>query len=68
MAVSLVGSAEAVQAELKCSASDFREYCSGNTPIPWHELDKLISLIVREQGMIIAKNRELIAQIRAKRQ
>ena len=66
MAVSLLGSGEAVQAELKCSATEFREYCSGDKEVPWPQLDRLISMIIREQGLIIAKNREFLAQARAK--
>jgi len=30
------------------------------------ELDRLIQLIIREQGKLIAKNRNLLAEIRSK--
>ena len=64
MAVSLVGSAEQVQAAMKCSASDFREYLEGSKEPPWTQIDSLISLIIHEQGLIIAKNRENLAKRR----
>lgn len=64
MAVSLVGEAHPVLLEMKCSSDDFREYCAGRKEPPWSELDRLIQLIVREQGNLIAKNRQLLAHIR----
>lgn len=67
MAVSLVGEVQAVVREMKCSSADFLEYCAGRKEPPWHELDRLIQLIVREQGNLIAKNRELLAQIRERK-
>jgi hypothetical protein len=66
MAASLVGEAEQVRAHMACSAADFLEYCAGRKEPPMPEFDRLISLIVREQGKIIAANRELIARIRAR--
>ena len=67
MAVSMLGSAQAVNAEMRCSAEDFRDYCAGKKEPSWPELDRLVTLIVREQSKLIASNRELIAQIRARR-
>jgi hypothetical protein len=64
MAVSLVGSVDEVRAQMRSSAADFEDYCAGRKEPIWPELDKLITLIVREQGNIIAKNRELIARNR----
>jgi hypothetical protein len=64
MAVSLTGSADEVRAQMRSSPADFEDYCAGRKEPVWPELDKLITLIVREQGSIIAKNRELIARNR----
>jgi hypothetical protein len=65
MAVSLVGEAQSVALEMKCSNEDFLEYCAGHKePLP-QEFDRLITLIIREQGRMIAKNRQLLADIRA---
>ena len=66
MAVSLTGDAETVRHALQCSAEDFRAFASGTMEPPYLELEKLVTLIIREQGIIIAKNRELLAQIRGK--
>jgi hypothetical protein len=65
MAVSLVGEAQSVALEMKCSNEDFLEYCAARKEPPPAEFDRLISLIVREQGRMIAKNRQLLAEIRA---
>jgi hypothetical protein len=65
MAVSLLGAADQVVAEMRCSEEDFVLYCAGSKEPSWPELDRLITLIVREQGRMIAKNRELIASVRA---
>lgn len=66
MAASLVGSAHEVQAAIKCSAADFLEYCNGSKEPTLPELDRLITLIIHEQGKIIAHNRELLADQRAR--
>jgi hypothetical protein len=66
MAGSLVGSAHKVMAAMKCSEADFHEYCNGEKEPTWPELDRLIGLIIREQGNLIAKNRELLAAARQK--
>ena len=65
MAVSLVGEVKSVALEMKCSNADFLEYCAGRKEPPFDEFDRLISLIVREQGRMISKNRQLLADIRA---
>ena len=65
-AVSLVGP-EAVRKEIGCSEADFLAYCGSQKDPTWPEIDRLIQLLVREQGKVIAKNRELMAGIRAKR-
>jgi hypothetical protein len=48
MAVSLVGEAQSVMLEMKCSREDFLDYCAARKEPPAEELDRLI-----------AKNREL---------
>jgi hypothetical protein len=65
MAVSLVGDAQAVALEMHSSGADFSDYAAGKKEPPREEFDRLVFLIVREQGKLIAKNRRLIAQIRA---
>jgi hypothetical protein len=67
MAASLVGDAEIVRKEMACSPEDFRAYIESRKELPWPELDRLIGLIIREQGSIIAANRELAAKARDKR-
>lgn len=64
MAVSLVGGAQTVALEMKCSNSDFRAYLAGEKEPPMDEFNRLVELVVREQGRLIARNRELIAQVR----
>jgi hypothetical protein len=66
MAVSLVGETHKVADEMRCSNADFLAYCEGKKEPPWPELDRLISLIIREQGLIIARNREFLAKARVK--
>jgi hypothetical protein len=65
MAVSLVGAAD-VMARMKCSEEDFRQYCEGQKEPTWPELDKLVTLIIEQQRVRIAKNREFLARMRAK--
>jgi hypothetical protein len=52
---------------MKCSDADFREYCEGRREPSFPELDRLIQLIVREQGKLIAQNREFLRRIRERR-
>lgn len=66
MAVALVGDPLKVRQHIECSEQDFLAYCAGEKELPWSELDKLISLITHEQGILIAQNREFIASIRGK--
>ena len=47
---------------MQCSEADFREYCDGRKDLLWPELDRLITLILREQGKIVAKNRVFLAK------
>jgi hypothetical protein len=64
MAMSLVGEAQAVALEMKCSHTDFRDYLAGEKEPPMEEFHRLVELVVREQGKLISRNRELIAQVR----
>jgi len=66
VAVSLVGEAQSVMLEMKCSHADFREYCFGLREPSAEEFDRLIELIVVEQRKMLEKNRELLAQARAR--
>jgi hypothetical protein len=66
-AVSLVGSADEVRAFMGSTAEDFHAYCASAKDPTWPELDRLITLIIREQGKIIAHNRDLLRQIRERR-
>ena len=64
MAVSLVGEAQPVAVQMKCSQADFRRYCAGQTDPSSAQLHRLISLIIQEQGKLIARNRETIGRRR----
>lgn len=68
MAVSLLGEVERLRKELGCSQEDFRAYAESRKEMPWPHLDKLITVILREQGHILAANRELAAKGREKRE
>jgi hypothetical protein len=68
MAVSLVGEAQSVALEMKCSNADFLEYCAGQKEPTMAEFDHLIGLIIREQTKLIAANRELLAKRRTPRE
>jgi hypothetical protein len=67
MAASLGVGVEAIRQEMGCSASAFLEYVQGKKEPPWPEFDRLIQFIVREQGKMIVKNRELLSEIRVRR-
>lgn len=62
MAASLTGDPQSVKKAMLCSDADFLDYCAGAKEPPWHEMDRLITLMVREQGRLIAKNREFLKQ------
>ena len=65
-AVSLVGSPAAVRAHMRCTEEHFLDYCAGAKEPSFAELDRLVTLIIREQGRLIAQNRNLLRQIREK--
>lgn len=67
MAASLVGDENKVKEQMRCSEADFLLYCSGKKDVPISELEKLISLIVREQAVLIAKHREFLTELRTRR-
>ena len=66
MAVALVGEAQSVMLEMRCSHAEFREYCLGLREPGAEEFNRLVDLIVSEQRKMIDQNRELLAQIRAR--
>ena len=67
MAVWLVGDSEAVRKCLQCSEVDFQDYMAGRKEPSWPEFDRLIELIVREEGILIANQREVLRQRRERR-
>ena len=67
MAVSLAGSVQEVQACMRSTQADFLDYCAGAKEPALDELERLITLIICEQGKIIAQNRELLQRFREKR-
>ena len=66
-AVSLVGSSEEVRARIQVTEARFLEYCASVSEPSFAELDRLVSLIVCEQGKVIAQNRKLLQRMREKR-
>jgi hypothetical protein len=68
MAISLVGHADRVRSQMECSAEDFQAYCAGTKEPPWPELDRLIHLLTREQGKVIADYQRLLAKVREPRE
>lgn len=66
MAVSLVGEAQSVMLEMRCSHAEFREYCLGLREPSAEEFERLVDLIVSEQRKLIEKHRELLAQVNEK--
>jgi len=66
MAVSLVGEAQSVMLEMRCSHAEFREYCLSLREPTHEEFDRLLELIITEQRKMIDKYRELQAQVQEK--
>ena len=62
MAASLTGEPELVKKAMCCSDADFLDYCEGAKDPAWPEMDRLITLIVYEQSLLIARNREFLKQ------
>jgi hypothetical protein len=67
MAVSLVGDAGAVRNHMRCSEADFLAYCEGQKELNAGMLEAVVGLIVQEQGKLIAKNREMLTELRKRR-
>lgn len=64
MAVSLVGDAGVVRNHMRCSEADFIAYCDGQKELNATMLEAVVALIVHEQGSLIAKNREMLGELR----
>jgi hypothetical protein len=58
MAVALVGDRSKVQDHMKFSDAEMHAILAGERELTWTELDLLTTLLVREQGSMIAKNRD----------
>jgi hypothetical protein len=63
MAASLTGDPEEVRKAMRCSYEDLLQYSAAKKKPSQAELDALVGMIIREQGNLIAKNRELLAQM-----
>lgn len=66
-AVSLLGSPVDVRAEMGTTEQNFLEYCAGASEPSSAEFERLIALIVREQGRLIGQNRKLLQQLRTEK-
>lgn len=64
MAVALLGEAIKVRNHMKFSEAELVAIVAGERELTWAELDLLTTLLVREQGNVIAKNRDLAELIR----
>jgi hypothetical protein len=53
---------------MKCSAEDFQKHRDGEKELTWPELDRLVKLVVDQQRIVIARNRALLARMRARRE
>ena len=67
MAVSLVGDAGKVRDTMECSDADFRAFGDGTLQPDATQRDRLLALIVREQGLVIARSRELVDELRRRK-
>ena len=67
MAARLLGSSEKVKQCMQCSELEFRAYRAGRKEPSWLEIDRLVEIIMREQGVQIAKNRVFLDEMRKKR-
>jgi hypothetical protein len=66
MAVSLLGSPEAVREAMRASEADFTAYRAGAKEPPSNEFQRLVDLIVVEQAKVVRANREILAELRRK--
>ena len=67
MALWLLGDSEAVRKCLQCSELDFQDYVAGRKEPSCIEFDRLVALIVREQGILLANQREGLRQRRERK-
>jgi hypothetical protein len=67
MAVSLIGSSEAVRSAMRCSEEQFLQYREGAKEPAWRELCWVIELVVAEQRKMIERNRQRLAAHRTRR-
>jgi hypothetical protein len=66
MAVSLTGDVEEIRKAMNCSSEDLLEYSAAKKQPTRAQFDALFEIVIREQGNLIAKNREPLAQMREK--
>jgi hypothetical protein len=66
MAVVLVGSKERVRQHMQFSLEELLNLLAGSRELTWVELDLLTTLLIEEQGSMIAANRDLGELIRRK--
>ena len=64
MAVTLMGERATVRDHMKFSDAELLAFLSGGRELTWAELDRLTTLLVREQDNMIAKNRDLVELLR----
>lgn len=60
IAAKLLGSDVELRTQMKWSAADLAAYRAGKTNLPWTEYDRLVALIIREQGKLLEKNKQLL--------
>ena len=66
LAASLADEPRKVWESMGCSEAEYRDYCAGRKVPTQLELERLVELIIQEQGNIVSRNRDLLAQVRAK--
>jgi hypothetical protein len=64
MAVALVGEAEKVRKHMNFTEADVLAVSGGARELTWAELDLLTTLLVHEQGTMLAQNRDLKELVR----
>jgi hypothetical protein len=64
MAIALLGESEKVRQHMNFNQAELLALLAGDRELTWDELGLLTTLLVREQGSLIAQNRELIELIR----
>lgn len=64
MAIALLGETNLVRRHMKFSDAELVDLLSGKREMTWVELDLLTTLLVREQGSLLAKSRDLVELLR----